>query len=136
MHDAQFYHSNPGLDGGCGDPGLTVNSSQPNVYSIANGKVIAIFNLGDNYAIVTKGTDSNFYCYTSLDTVYFSKGDEIKTRDLIGASIFNKEKNLFEIVIMMVNKNANYLDEDKIWQIIKKANSDSSAVVCDATVFN
>jgi hypothetical protein len=137
--DAQVYGSvyNPKIYGGCHhDNGVIIRSASPNIFSISNGSVNAVFSIDGNQVIIIKGEDKNFYCYTSLDTAYFSRGDCIKIGDLIGLSSFSPEKKLFEITIMIANEKGNYFNENKLWQIINQLNKIPSIAVCDATVIN
>lgn len=105
-----------------------IQSSSAKVFSISNGSVKSILNLGDSWAIVIKGEDDHFYAFTDIDTVYISNNEKVKKGDLIGKSHFNKDENLFELEIIISDINGKYLSEDKLWEIIQKADSGTTPI--------
>jgi len=122
---------------GCGGSGVTVRSNTSTVFSITDGKVRAVFNLSEKaFAVVIKGSDSNFYAYSSFDTIYVHTEDSVDKGSIVGKVAESTDEKIFEITIIIADKDGNYLKEDKIWEIIEKSNSIPIAAVCDATVIN
>ena len=109
------------------------------VFAISSGKVLAISSFDSNNkstVVVIKDSDNFFYAYYYLNTVYVTKGKQINKGSILGKAEECIDEKSFTLRVAIATKDGNYLNEDKIWEIIKRANNDSSAAVCDATVLN
>jgi hypothetical protein len=121
---AYDYNSPPFEPGDPGDPGLVIRSNEPNIYAIAFGEVRAVFDVGDGNVAVIRSSTNTFYAYTNFDTIYFSKGCRVRKGDLLGKGLLNSETHLFECTVFIINSEGNYLNENKIFEIIIKADND------------
>ena len=91
--------------------GLTICTSQPgvNVKSVFEGKVEAIFNIGDAKAVVIRH-GKYFTVYSNLYAVSVAKGNDVKTGQTIGkvgADEDDGSGGKLEFVLMIENKNMN-----------------------------
>ncbi len=114
---------------------VLARSVNSNVSAVELGKIISIFNIDSIYKVIVIKSENYVYVYSSFDSIYVSKDEQIEKGKVLGKAKKTAEEKFYEIKIELLDSKANFLNEDKIWQIIK-ANNDSSAAVCDATALN
>ena len=73
----QYYYGDP-------RPGLTIEGKDSLVLSVRDGEVQAVFSVGDVKAVIIRSGTYYFYTCTNLDSVYVSKGQQVKAGQVLG----------------------------------------------------
>ena len=106
----------------CIDPytPLTFSSCSDSVFSLVDGKVVAVFSLDDQISILIKDSLKRFYSYTSLKSSFVVKGQEIKKGDWVGVAMKNDGNSMFEIMLMIYDGKARGFEGKKVWAMIRR----------------
>jgi len=103
---------------GCSMGGLTLESTDDSVFSVASSVIGAVFDLGNGQTIVAKDINKEiFYAYTSLEKVFVSKGDTLSKGALLGLAYFNVNS---KFILMITNSRGINLNDERVWEILNE----------------
>lgn len=93
------------------NPGLTIGtpSAGVNVKSVFEGEVVGVFNLGDTKSVMIRH-GKYFTVYSNLSSTSVSKGDMVKTGQMLGKTAADDEGGAggkLEFLLMVETKNVN-----------------------------
>ncbi len=108
IHFGSYQYEGTKLKGD--NPGITIytpNSGVP-VKCVFDGEVVGVYNMGDGMAVTIRH-GKYFTTYANLSTVSVSKGNDIKTGQLIGKAAAADEGNggQIDFLLMIETKNVN-----------------------------
>ncbi|WP_153799121.1 hypothetical protein [Foetidibacter luteolus] len=110
------------LDGNIVAPvnGAQIETGQDSCFSLTDGEVTAVFDLGDEYACVVRYANNMRMTYAGLKDVdgEISRGQLIRKGTFIG--LLNKQEKVGSLTFMLTNQKGANLAFDKIIAFIKK----------------
>jgi hypothetical protein len=124
MKDAEISGYDSRYVYNCYNSYLTVSSACDSLFCNVDCTTVAVFDLADQLAIITKDSCDRFYTFSFLKQVVYKKGQVIKKGAFFGLMMKSEDEDKFQLHLTIADNKNSFWSADEMWVALKQQQGD------------